>query len=289
MTCWKRTGNSPPPCAGGSGTCSSTRCRTSTQPNTALLHLLIGDEPDLFVVGDPKQLVGLRLERRRSHPAQPVARACCREPGSCVLDENHRSSPQVVTVATAALGLADESAPSSTRLDGPVPGVVDHPTEDAEAAWVARQLWRAHVPRGAARSSSPCWPGPMPGFVPHYWCRAPGRADPVQAGRHRRQPHHGRPYHVGHRRRPTRRSRRRGRRAVPLVRRRRCDDRSSPSRRRGQRGGRRPRGAGPGERGPHDLPPGQRPPMAGRLRDRDVRRPGALRRRPDRPGPPGRA
>ena len=109
-----------------------------------LLHLLIGDEPDLFVVGDPNQSV------YGWNGADPtlLARLPSVLPGTRVLrlDENHRSSPQVVTVATAALGLADESAPSSTRLDGPVPRVVDHATDAAEAAWVARQLWRAHVP-----------------------------------------------------------------------------------------------------------------------------------------------
>ncbi len=109
-----------------------------------LLRALVGEDPDLFVVGDPHQSVygwngadpGLLDRLGDLFPSARVVR----------LGENHRCSPQVVAVASAALGLGGEAAPTSTRPDGAVPRVVPLPTEVDEAAWVARQVWLAHRP-----------------------------------------------------------------------------------------------------------------------------------------------
>jgi DNA helicase II / ATP-dependent DNA helicase PcrA len=109
-----------------------------------LLEALMGEEPDLCVVGDPHQSV------YGWNGADPTLLQRIPEilPGTRVihLHENHRCSPQVVAVATAALGLDGERAPTSARPDGPVPRIVAHATDDDEAAWVAREAWRAHRP-----------------------------------------------------------------------------------------------------------------------------------------------
>jgi len=109
-----------------------------------LLRALLAEAPDLFVVGDPNQSVygwngadPTLLERLPDILA-----------GTRVLrlDENHRSSPQVVKVASAALGLPGPGSPTSSRTDGPVPRIVGHATDADEAAWVAREVWLAHTP-----------------------------------------------------------------------------------------------------------------------------------------------
>ncbi|MGH9092597.1 MAG: 3'-5' exonuclease, partial [Acidimicrobiales bacterium] len=109
-----------------------------------LLGALLGPEPDLFVVGDPHQSVyGWNGADPSLLDRLPEAM-----PGTRVirLDENHRSSPQVVAVAAAALGLESGGGPTSARRAGPVPRIVGHPTDHHEAAWVAREVWVAHRP-----------------------------------------------------------------------------------------------------------------------------------------------
>ncbi len=109
-----------------------------------LLRLLVGDDPDLFVVGDPNQSVygwngaDPRLLDRvtREFAGTRVLR----------LKMNHRCSPQIVRVATAALGITGSSAPTSTRPDGPVPTLVRAATDEQEARTVARGVWLAHRP-----------------------------------------------------------------------------------------------------------------------------------------------
>lgn len=119
-----------------------------------LLTSLLGDEPDLMVVGDPNQSV------YGFNGADPtlIDRLPGLLPGTRVirLEENHRCSPQVVIVASAALGLGspagsartgpDQGVPTSTRPDGPVPRITVHETDNAEAEWLAHQIWLAHRP-----------------------------------------------------------------------------------------------------------------------------------------------
>jgi DNA helicase-2/ATP-dependent DNA helicase PcrA len=109
-----------------------------------LLTLLLGDEPDLFVVGDPNQSVygwngadpSLLHRLPQILPGTRVVR----------LGENHRSSPQVVAVAAAALGLEGPASPTSTRSDGPIPRVVGLDSDEEEARFVAAELRRALRP-----------------------------------------------------------------------------------------------------------------------------------------------
>ena len=109
-----------------------------------LLRLLVGDDPDLFVVGDPNQSV------YGWNGADPglLDRITDEFAGTRVLHlhENHRCSPQVVRLATAALGLSGARAPVSTRQDGPVPLLACLSTDEEEARWVARRVWLAHRP-----------------------------------------------------------------------------------------------------------------------------------------------
>ena len=108
-----------------------------------LLRLLAGDDPDLFVVGDPDQSVygwngadPAILDRlTREYAGTRVVR----------LRANHRCSPQVLRVAVAALGATD-APPASTRPPGRVPRVVCLGTDEEEARWIARHVWLAHSP-----------------------------------------------------------------------------------------------------------------------------------------------
>ncbi len=103
-----------------------------------LLTAMLGDEPDLFVVGDPNQSV------YGFNGADPTLLDRLPEilRGTAVirLDENHRCTPQVVAVATAVLreggafGAGGEVAlPRTTRVDGPVPKIVAHASDSDEA------------------------------------------------------------------------------------------------------------------------------------------------------------
>ncbi|HMK96221.1 MAG TPA: 3'-5' exonuclease, partial [Acidimicrobiales bacterium] len=74
-----------------------------------------------------------------------------RWPGAEVvrLDDNHRSSPQVVAAASAVLGRQSSGAMRSSQPDGPLPALRSYASEDAEAAGVAAQMRSAHA-RGLA-------------------------------------------------------------------------------------------------------------------------------------------
>ncbi|MGH9086776.1 MAG: ATP-dependent helicase [Acidimicrobiales bacterium] len=109
-----------------------------------LLQAVAGDDPDLFVVGDPNQSVygwnGADPTLLHRFPVlYPQARVVR-------LEHNHRCSPQVIAAAVAALGLAPDAAPRSSRPATALPRVAAHDTDEDEAAWVAHQAWRAHRP-----------------------------------------------------------------------------------------------------------------------------------------------
>ncbi len=104
-----------------------------------LLLALLGDNEDLFVVGDPNQAIygwngadpGFLADFPQRWPRAEVVR----------LDDNHRSSPQVVAAATAVLGRqAGATMVRSSRPDGPLPNLRSFPSEEAEAAGIASEM-----------------------------------------------------------------------------------------------------------------------------------------------------
>jgi DNA helicase-2/ATP-dependent DNA helicase PcrA len=112
-----------------------------------LLDLWRGDRDDLCVVGDPNQAIyawngadpTILTDFERRHP----------DAATVVLDENYRSSPQVLAVANAVLAGGDAKELRrlrATRPDGPVPEVRSYPTDEAEARAIARAARDLHGP-----------------------------------------------------------------------------------------------------------------------------------------------
>jgi DNA helicase-2/ATP-dependent DNA helicase PcrA len=112
-----------------------------------LLCALLGDEPDLFVVGDPHQSVygwnGADPGLLESFPTVFAGTRVVR------LDRNHRSSPQVVAVAGAALGVSSIEGVAGDRAGGPLPELAAFDSDADEAKWVARRVWRDHPAGGS--------------------------------------------------------------------------------------------------------------------------------------------
>ena len=130
-----------------------------------LVRALLGDRRDLCVVGDPDQAI------YSWNGADPTLMERLPEllPGTTVLhlDDNHRSTPQILAAAHAALrapsgdptghvgdtnppanppASAHHAIPTATRPSGPPPLVRSFDDEAAEAAGVARWLRLAHHP-----------------------------------------------------------------------------------------------------------------------------------------------
>ena len=112
-----------------------------------LLKGWLGDRTDLCVVGDANQAIyswngadpRLLTNFGRLFPTSVTIR----------LDDNYRSTPQVLTVADAVL--AGGRGPASPALrphrpDGPLPTVRSYPTEAAEAHGIAAGIRRHHGP-----------------------------------------------------------------------------------------------------------------------------------------------
>jgi DNA helicase-2/ATP-dependent DNA helicase PcrA len=103
-----------------------------------LVRALLGSGDDLCAVGDPNQAI------YGWNGADPRLLARLPEvvPGMEVvlLDENHRSTPQVVAAATAALGRSATAPPRSVAADGPMPVVTAYDDDDAEALGIVARL-----------------------------------------------------------------------------------------------------------------------------------------------------
>ncbi len=106
----------------------------------ALLELWRGGRDDLCVVGDPRQAI------YAWNGADPrfLDTLVDEQSGATVvtLDDNFRSTPQVLAVAHAVLAGGDRRVAPMTahRSDGPLPSVQAHPSELAEAQAIARAL-----------------------------------------------------------------------------------------------------------------------------------------------------
>jgi DNA helicase-2/ATP-dependent DNA helicase PcrA len=103
-----------------------------------LVGELLGGRDDLCVVGDPNQAI------YAWNGADPTLLARLPElvPGMEVvrLDENHRSTPQVVAAASAALGPSAAVPPRSAAPGGPMPLVTAYEDGDAEVEGVVSHL-----------------------------------------------------------------------------------------------------------------------------------------------------
>jgi DNA helicase-2/ATP-dependent DNA helicase PcrA len=108
-----------------------------------LLRAWLGARSDLFVVGDPRQAV------YAWNGADPtlLERIEVLLPGTTVLplDDNHRSTPQVLGTARAVLPGATTVA-AADMPDGPAPALGAFDDEVAEAAAAVRWLRLAHGP-----------------------------------------------------------------------------------------------------------------------------------------------
>lgn len=112
----------------------------------ALLTAWLGPESDLCVVGDPNQAI----YAWNGADAQYLVDFDRWFPGgdSVTLEDNYRSTPQVLTVANAVLA-AGHNVPIRLRPhrpEGPMPTVTEHSDEQAEARAVARRLRDHHAP-----------------------------------------------------------------------------------------------------------------------------------------------
>lgn len=113
-----------------------------------MLRLLAGERPDLFVVGDPDQSI------YAWNGADPtlLRRVADAYAGTRVvtLQTNHRCSPEVVRIASAALG---HTTPAPTvRPSTAIPRVIELSCDQEEALRVAREIWDGH--RAGTRWSS---------------------------------------------------------------------------------------------------------------------------------------
>jgi DNA helicase-2/ATP-dependent DNA helicase PcrA len=103
-----------------------------------LIRALLGSRDDLCAVGDPNQAIygwngadpTLLARLPQAIAGMEVVR----------LDENHRSTPQVVAAATAALGRTLTAPPRSVAEPGPMPVVTAFDDDGAEAEAVVASL-----------------------------------------------------------------------------------------------------------------------------------------------------
>jgi len=105
-----------------------------------LLEAWRGGRDDLCVVGDPRQAI---YSWNGADPRYLTGFAD-RFPGATVvhLDENHRSSPQVVAVANAVLEGIGGRPLRAPGADGPLPTVTSYDSDEEEARSVVRALRR---------------------------------------------------------------------------------------------------------------------------------------------------
>ena len=133
------------PSAGASATSSSTSSRTSTRSSTGCSPAWLGDRADLCVVGDPNQAIYAWNGADPSYLTQ-LHQAPSRRPRAFELDDNYRSTPQILAVANAVLDHRGPEALVATRGDGPIPRVQSLTDDRTEAASVARAIRDAHRP-----------------------------------------------------------------------------------------------------------------------------------------------
>ena len=159
-----------------------------------LIRALIGDRDDLCAVGDPNQAI------YGWNGADPtlLGRLPQLVGGMEVvqLDENHRSTPQVVAAASAALGPSDTAPPRSVAADGPMPVVTDYDDDEAEAGAVVASLlersgdgapWSDHAVLARTHDQLATVARALTGAGIPYRIQ-PGRESPTADHEHRQDP-----------------------------------------------------------------------------------------------------
>jgi DNA helicase-2/ATP-dependent DNA helicase PcrA len=121
----------------------------------ALLDAWLGDRADLCVVGDPNQAIYAWNGADAGYLNTFASRWTRSE--VVALDENYRSSPQILAVANAVLAGAtrargkrtDDEGPGSLQAnqpEGPIPDIRSFPDDRAEARAIARAVRDARKP-----------------------------------------------------------------------------------------------------------------------------------------------
>ncbi len=108
-----------------------------------LLKLMVGDEPDLFVVGDVRQAIygwnGAEPELLAGlHERYPHA-------VTHTIERNHRSTDEILRVANTFA--RNEEPLTGVVGSGTTPAIHAHPDDTAEAAFIAHQLRSVHSGR----------------------------------------------------------------------------------------------------------------------------------------------
>lgn len=115
-----------------------------------LVRSLLATETTLFLVGDPNQSIygfngadpHLLTNIERHYPTLRVIS----------LQDNHRSTPEIVEAAAAVLPPSDQRRTAATQASGNPPMVVGLADDAAEAAFVARRIHDLHGPGSRWRS-----------------------------------------------------------------------------------------------------------------------------------------
>lgn len=106
----------------------------------ALLREWQGDRPDLFLVGDPNQAI---YGWNGADPNLLGSMAASEETTVVELNDNYRSSPQVLRLAGTTLGAVAGSKLRAHQANGPVPTLTAYVSDKAEAEGIADAIQQA--------------------------------------------------------------------------------------------------------------------------------------------------
>ena len=144
------TASSPLASAGSSGTCSSTNSKTSTRPSTVCSKVgsALNPAPSSLKENSTSASSAIHesghlcVERCRSRASSRSSPNGSVQAEVIRLEDNYRSTPQILTVADAVLGMGQrESRPlRANRPDGIVPTVTEYASDLDEARGIARAV-----------------------------------------------------------------------------------------------------------------------------------------------------
>jgi DNA helicase II / ATP-dependent DNA helicase PcrA len=123
----------------------------ATRAQLNLLDAWLGGRSDLFAVGDASQAI----YGWNGADASGVTDFTIRYPGATVLEleQNYRSTPQLIAVAKAVLPRGTSRTATTPRPDGPTPHLVAYADEFEEASAIAKGI---HTQRSLGRRFSEC-------------------------------------------------------------------------------------------------------------------------------------